>query len=1162
VCGLFSKSKFSILDSYINDFDIVCLCETKTDIIPDDEFPGFQPFCLQKKLTKHKFGGIHGLGILVKKEYSEFVTVVEGTVSKCVLWLHLNSEAFGTDIIIGGVYIPGENSVFHDADCYEDIEKDIVFLNANYADSGIVLLGDFNSRTGLCDDFVCLENEIISAGGLDGESYNNKDLLESIGVTTERFNLDTVSNNNGKCLIDLCRSFDLKVVNGRFGTDKGIGKFTCHTPNGRSVVDYAIVSTCLLSLISNFNVDVLDKCMSDVHSPISLSLSHIVDRTAHVGVHVVNDDAKFPQVQPVISKWKAELQCDYLNAFSQHDITKLENSIHSTCPADVTQTCIDVLFQDLCDIYINPAESVGLCKKVQNKGRPKGPNVRKFSKQTWFDSKCEVKRKEYLKCKNRLRCAKDESARLSCQVDLRKKSYEYKRFVNKCKNDYNKELGKNLRNLKTSNPKEYWNILNKHSNKSSTTGNIALESFMAHFKKLSQSDNIDQTDDFNPTGINHSVNENINKAFVLDEVVAVIKKLKCNKACGIDSIINEYLKNCPISVVNLVVNMFNLVLESGVVPTDWCIGIIQPLYKKKGSPNDPDNYRGITLLSCVGKLFTACLNERLATFLECAGILGEEQAGFRAGYSTLDHIFVLHSLIDLYISKERRMYCAFVDYKKAFDLVDRSYLWSKLIGSHINGNFLTVLYNMYKNAKSCVKKGAALSEIFTCNIGVRQGENLSPLLFSIFLNDFELFVSKSFNGMSMFNGVVNRVLSDDDLEYFIKMFVLLYADDTIVLAESEEELQKALNAVYEYCNIWKLTVNTSKTKVVVFSKGKIKRCPSFFLFGDEHVEVVDDYIYLGTTMNYNGRFNKAIHKQVVQAKRAMFSLLTKARRLDLPVDIQCELFEKMIVPILLYGSEVWGFSNIHETEVLYRNFLKNLLKLNRSTPSCIVYGEFGKSPLQNVVDKRMIQFWIKVSEGKSSKLSNIVYRLLYKLHNTGEFKSVWLDKVKTILDNCGLSDIWASQLTYDSKHFVKGLVSISLDDSKTQVWSSSFISNRRCDTYRVFKTDLCFEKYIWSLNYKERSDLAKFRCGYYKLPVYQNVSSNVVTCSLCSQVDVGDEFHYLFKCSALSQFRTLYLKKYYFLRPNTLKMHQLFNTTSKKQLSNLAKFVNVIMYRL
>ena len=107
-------------------------------------------------------------------------------------------------------------------------------------------------------------------------------------------------------------------------------------------------------------------------------------------------------------------------------------------------------------------------------------------------------------------------------------------------------------------------------------------------------------------------------------------------------------------------------------------------------------------------------------FLESTGVIGEEQAGFRAGYSTTDHTFVLHSLVD--INKRKRVYCSFIDYKKAFDLVHRSSLWSKFILCGINGKIINVIYNMYEQAKPCVKNNNKLSDFFTFNAGVRQGE--------------------------------------------------------------------------------------------------------------------------------------------------------------------------------------------------------------------------------------------------------------------------------------------------------------------------------------------------------------------------------------------------------------------------------------------------------
>ena len=591
---------------------------------------------------------------------------------------------------------------------------------------------------------------------------------------------------------------------------------------------------------------------------------------------------------------------------------------------------------------------------------------------------------------------------------------------------------------------------------------------------------------------------------------------------------NEFIKNCSKDVIEVITNLFNLILDSGVIPTNWCLGIIIPLYKNKGSVNDPDNYRGITLLSCLSKLFTSALNNRITIFLERFDSIGEEQAGFRAGYSTMDHVFVLNSIIDIYLQKRKRVYCAFIDYKKAFDLVDRSSLWSKLISHGINGKLMSVIFNLYHHAKSCVRANGKMSDYFTCNVGVRQGENLSPLLFAIYLNDFESYVSRHYKGLDTLSDDITCHLSDPDIEVFLRLHVLLYADDTIVMAETPEQFQKALNAVSDYCSQWNLTVNTSKTKIVIFSRGKVRRYPDF-VFGSDKLDVVDEYVYLGVKFNYNGKYKKMIQKQITQARKALCCMLAKARKLQLPIDIQCQLFDNLVLPVLLYGSEVWGYEDLLQIEVFHRKFLRLILHVNRCTPDCMIYGETGRGAILNVVKCRMVSFWSRLVSGKQSKYSYILYNLIKSMHvdSNTQYTSKWINMIEDTLNRTGLGDIWLLDGSLHNTECIKDRLQLRLNDILKQEWLVSTYTNRVCTNYTIFKETLEFEEYLITLDFKYMKNLCKFRCRSHNLPVnngrFIEVTQADLKCTLCKNGDVGDEYHYLCVCSYFNAERTKFI---------------------------------------
>ena len=172
----------------------------------------------------------------------------------------------------------------------------------------------------------------------------------------------------------------------------------------------------------------------------------------------------------------------------------------------------------------------------------------------------------------------------------------------------------------------------------------------------------------------------LNAQLTFDEIKTMINKLKSGKAAGIDKIIAELLKNLDYDTMIILVNIFNKIFDSGEFPEEWALGIIVILFKGR-ERDDLNNYRGITLLSIVGKLIVGILNEHLTKFYESTKLLDENQAGFRKGHRTTDHIFTLFSIINhaLNVSKKPSLYVCFVDFKKPFDMVSHHILWCKLI---------------------------------------------------------------------------------------------------------------------------------------------------------------------------------------------------------------------------------------------------------------------------------------------------------------------------------------------------------------------------------------------------------------------------------------------------------------------------------------------------
>jgi hypothetical protein len=249
----------------------------------------------------------------------------------------------------------------------------------------------------------------------------------------------------------------------------------------------------------------------------------------------------------------------------------------------------------------------------------------------------------------------------------------------------------------------------------------------------------------------------------------------------------------------------------------------------------------------LGKLFTSILNTRVNNFSEKYRLIKENQFGFRKNYST---IFTLFSFFQILKLKKRKLFCAFIDFEKAFDKVCREGLFYKMMLNNINGKIYNVIINMYDSIKSCISYNNCISEYFDCANGNRQGKNLPSFLFSLFLNDIDNFLENTnITGLQTISDEI-----ENNLDIYLILFILLYADDTALLAETANDLHTQLDAFYEYCNLWKLKVKADKTKVMVFGNGRLPQNLSFS-YDNLNLEIAKNFNYLGIIFTRTGNFS-------------------------------------------------------------------------------------------------------------------------------------------------------------------------------------------------------------------------------------------------------------------------------------------------------------------
>ena len=752
------------------------------------------------------------------------------------MWIKLDKKWFNLaeDIYIATVYVCPQYSSFSykSDDVFELLESDL----AAYSKIGkCIVLGDFNGRTNVEADFCCDDDSVDKHVKLPFSYIQD--------VPRARHNQDSSpTNHHGAKLLSLCKTTGLRIVNGRFLGDSN-GYFTCfsHTSNP-SVIDYALASESLFKKISTFHVN--DPSIYSIHCALSLTLKSGPYKQYSQGTSPSSKYFKF--------------------AWKNGDDAKLTLSMGSTTIANKLRTftqrgielnaeSINNATKNITDIISDAARTAGVrSRKISINSKTQSKNVNK----KWFNAECTA-------IKSRLRALSPKLRQQPFNPNLvheyRRLKSSYKKCLKRSKKAYENQIWNSMENLKCRDPKQFWKLFNelKDLDQQQKSNPLPADQWVEHFSSLLNKHlqpNIDLSSEIDRTlkSATHTIFNELNYHITTKEIADAGLNLKSNKAAGPDGIPNEIIKVSLPFILTQLTLLFNAILNSGSFPDPWRIQSLSSLHKK-GDIYQPPNYRGIAVGNSLSKLFLSILHNRLAKFAATHNLIPKVQIGYKKGARTSDHILTLKTIIDKYINQLPRKYlfACFVDFKAAFDSVWRKALFYKLLQSNIGGNFLAILQNMYTDVQYCVKVNGTHSTPFSSTVGVKQGCVLSPILFNLYLSDFPDMFDESCAPVSINNKKLN---------------CLMFADDVVLLSESSEGLQNCLNRLSKYCAKWQLTINLSKTKVVIFNKGGHRIKKFGFTLNDGDLCVEQMYTYLGIPFTSNGSFKQACVSLTDKAK--------------------------------------------------------------------------------------------------------------------------------------------------------------------------------------------------------------------------------------------------------------------------------------------------------
>jgi hypothetical protein len=534
------------------------------------------------------------------------------------------------------------------------------------------------------------------------------------------------------------------------------------------------------------------------------------------------------------------------------------------------------------------------------------------------------------------------------------------------------------------------------------------------------------------------VAEILDRRVTVTELRQALMALQNGKAIGVDEVPTELLKillaetyneNGELEVnhtVLLMVKLINSILDSGVVPQDLKDAVIIVLFKGKGLATDCNNYRGISLLSHVGKLLTKIAERRLGGYIEDIGFLPEAQCGFRKKRGTVDMLFVTRVLTEAAHNCNKPLASIFVDLKKAYDSVNRELMWWILKRIGVPPKLVAVIMGLHKGMRARMRVEGKVGEWFDVVLGLRQGCVIAPLLFNIFfacvvkLTDIliaEGDVGGSEAGVPITHLESSHMWKDAKFREGKKylnlssIWIALFADDAALMTQrGQAELQRMMSAFHKACNVFALTISVPKTEVMA----PIDTSTLVYIDG-KLLNQVEWFKYLGAKHTPDGKSGPEVNRRCSLAWVAFSRYMNWFKCKSLSYKAKMSLYKTYVLTVLLYGCETWTttvpiFKRLETFNYKAMLFICNHLRRDKFSYASMLKKSKMDVTIEGLVRQRRLNWVGRINEMEWSRLpKRVLFGLLRERNNIkgspASFKAcVKKDLLKFGLLNNGLNE--------------------------------------------------------------------------------------------------------------------------------------------------------------